>query len=192
MKNMSVIALAATLALFSFNTIPPSTWKLDAAHSKLGFSITHLSVSEVEGSFKKVDATIVATKDDFSDAKVTMTADVNSIDTDNEDRDAHLKKPDFFDAEKYPTITFESTSFKKTGEKTYKVKGNLTLHGVTKPVELDAKVNIGTNPMSKKTIAGFKITGTIKRTDFGISKDTPSVMLSDEVAIEANIEFAKD
>lgn len=193
MKKLSLIsALSLSLILSAFTAVAPSTWNLDTAHSKLGFSITHLMVSEVEGSFKKAEATITATKDDFTDAKVTVKADVNSIDTDNDDRDAHLKKPDFFDAEKYPTITFESTSFKKTGDKTYKVKGNLTMHGVTKAIELDAKANLGTNPMSKKTIAGFKITGKIKRTDFGIAPETPSAMLSDEVNIVANAEFAKD
>jgi polyisoprenoid-binding protein YceI len=138
------------------------------------------------------EATIAASKDDFSDAVVSMTADVNTVDTDNSDRDAHLKKADYFDAATYPAITFKSTSFKKVSDKKYKVKGDLTLHGVTKAVELDATANIGTNPMSKKTIAGFKVTGTIKRTDFGIANGTPSAMLSDEVTINANLEFAKD
>jgi polyisoprenoid-binding protein YceI len=193
MKKTSVIApLMAAFVLFSFTTVEPSTWTVDKAHAKLGFAITHLMVSEVEGSFRIADAVIRSSKDDFSDATVTMSADVNSIDTDNTDRDAHLKKPDFFDAAQFPTITFKSTSFVKSDERNYSVRGDLTMHGVTRPVVLNAKVNLGTNPMSKKTIAGFKITGTILRTDFGIGAGTPSAMLSDEVQITANVEFARN
>jgi polyisoprenoid-binding protein YceI len=190
-KLLMIAAIAITLILYSFKAVDTTSWELDSMHSKLGFSITHLMVSEVEGSFKMTEAIITASKEDFSDAKVSMTADVNSVDTDNADRDEHLKKADFLDAAKFPTITFKSTSFKKVDEKNYQVKGDLTLHGVTKPIELNARVNLGTNPMSKKSIAGFKITGTIKRSDFGVSAETPSAMLSDEVAIVANAEFAK-
>jgi polyisoprenoid-binding protein YceI len=168
------------------------TWSLDQSHAKLGFSITHMMVSDVEGSFKSFNASIVSSKDDFSDAVVELTADVNSIDTDNEKRDEHLKNPDFFDAAKYPTMTFKSKSFRKISEKKYKLIGDLTLHGVTKSVELDVTLNGTTvHPYSKKTIAGFKVTGVLKRSDFAISKDTPSAMLSDEVVITANAEFVK-
>jgi polyisoprenoid-binding protein YceI len=182
-KTIIILAIASTL--FSFQAFAPTLWSLDHVHSKLGFSITHLMVSEVEGSFRMTEATITASKEDFSDAVVLMTADVNSVDTDNTDRDAHLKKDDFFDAAKYPTMTFRSSSFKKVTDKKYSVKGDLTIHGVTKPVELDAAVNFGTNPMSKKTIAGFRVTGKVKRSDFGIAPSTPSAMLGDEVAIVA-------
>lgn len=168
------------------------TWSLDQSHAKLGFSITHMMVSDVEGSFKSFNASIVSSKDDFSDAVVELTADVNSIDTDNEKRDEHLKNPDYFDAAKYPTMTFKSKSFKKISEKKYKLIGDLTLHGVTKSVELDVTLNgTAVHPYSKKTIAGFKVTGAIKRSDFLISKDTPTAMLSDEVVITANAEFVK-
>ena len=178
--------------LLSFTTVAPSTWQLDHAHSGLRFSISHLTISEVEGSVKITEAKINAAKEDFSDAVVTLTADLNTIDTDNADRDAHLKNADFFDVTKYPTITFKSTSFKKVGERKYKVNGDLTMHGVTKAIELDAVAAIGTNPMSKKTVAGFKVSGTVKRSDFGIAPSTPSAMLGDEVSIVANTEFAKD
>ena len=115
-----------------------------------------------------------------------------SINTDNEQRDTHLKSPDFFDAAKFATLTFKSKSFKKVKDNTYKVTGDLTMHGVTKTVELDAVARIGTNPMSKKTVAGFKIAGTLKRSDFGIGASMPASMLSEEIAIIANAEFAKN
>lgn len=169
------------------------TWSLDKAHSKLGFSVTHLMVSTVDGAFKTTDAKITSSKEDFSDAVIELTADAASVDTDNDQRDEHLRKADFFDVEKYPTITFKSTSIKKTGKNTFALKGNLTLHGVTKPVELTLTLNGTTvHPYTKKTIAGFKATGTIKRTDFNFGAGTPSAAVSDEVTITANGEFAKD
>lgn len=192
MKKVTLLS-AATLAvaLLSFK-FADSVWSLDKSHAKLGFSITHLMVSDTEGSFKKFDATVKTTKDDFSDAVVELTADANSISTDNDQRDAHIKNADFLDVEKYPTLSFKSTSFKKVGDKKYKVKGNLTLHGVTKPIELNATANTGVNPMNKKTIAGFKVAGTIKRSDFGIGSKFPGAVLSDEIALSANAEFIKN
>ena len=192
MKKITFITVVAFAALLgSFQSQGQSTWTVDKGHSKLGFSITHLMVSDVEGSFKSFDAKITAPKDDFSNATVELKAETNSISTDNEKRDGHLKSPDFFDAEKFPSVMFKSTSFKKSGTN-YKVKGELTMHGVTKPVELEAVCKMGTNPMSKKTIAGFKITGKVKRSDFGIGGSMPEAMLSEEVEITANAEFAKD
>jgi polyisoprenoid-binding protein YceI len=102
-----------------------------------------------------------------------------------------LKSPDFFDAAKYPQITFKSKTFKKVDDSNYKVTGDLTMHGVTKNVELDALCRMGTNPMNKKEIAGFKITGKINRTDFGVGASTPNAMIGDEVSIVANVELSK-
>lgn len=191
-KTVLASAFAIAALLSAFKAPEAATWSLDKAHAKLGFSITHLMVSDVEGSFKNFDATITTTKPDFSDAVVTMTAEINSVNTENEKRDEHLKSPDFFDAAKFPTMTFKSTSFKKVNDKKYNVSGNLTLHGVTRAVSLSATCGKAVNPMSKKEIAGFKITGKIKRTDFGLSPSTPSSMLSDEVEIIANAEFSKN
>jgi len=183
---------AAFITLFSTAGFS-QTWNWDKAHSQLQFGIQHLSISEIDGSFGSVTAKITASKDDFSDAAVELSAEVASISTGNEQRNTHLKSPDFFDAAKYPNLTFKSTSFKKTGAKTFEVAGDLTFHGVTKPVVLTATLNGTTvNPQSKKTIAGFKVTGTIKRTDFGIAAGFPSSMLSDDVALNANAEFVKD
>jgi polyisoprenoid-binding protein YceI len=149
-------------------------------------------VSDVEGWFKSFDATITTTKDDFSDAVAVMTADVSSINTDNEARDKHLKSPDFFDAEKYPTVTFKSKTITKGTGNSYKATGDLTMHGVTKSIDLDVLCLTAVNPQSKKTIAGFKITGTIKRSDFAIGITMPAAMISDEVQIAANAEFIKN
>jgi len=187
------ITLAATVALFAFKPAADNSWTVDNAHSKLGFTVTHMMVSDVEGSFKTFSAKVTSSKDDFSDAVVDLNADVASVNTDNDQRDTHLKSADFFDAAKYPKLTFKSTSFKKVADKTYKVTGNLTLHGVTKPVTLDVKLR-GTyvNQMSKKNTAGFKITGTIKRSDFGVGAKFGNAMLSDEVSLDANAEVTKD
>lgn len=168
------------------------TWNWDKAHSQLNFGVTHMTINEISGTFSTVSATITSSKDDFSDAVIELTADVNSINTGVEQRNTHLKSPDFFDAAKFGTLTFKSTSFKKTGDKNYEVTGDLTLHGVTKPVTLKAVLN-GTvvNPQNKKTVAGFKVTGTIKRMDFGIAPSFPSTGVSDDVELKANAEFVK-
>ncbi|EHQ29535.1 YceI family protein [Mucilaginibacter paludis] len=192
MKKVTMIAAVSISAfLLAFKTIAPTTWTVDKAHAKLGFSITHLMVSDVEGSFKSFDATITAPGDDFNNATVDFTADANSISTDNDARDKHIKGDSFLDVAKFPTLTFKSTSFKKVSGNNYKVVGNLTLHGVTKTISLDAIARTGMNPMSKKAVAGFKLTGVIKRSDFNIGASFPSGVLSDEVTLDANAEFGQ-
>jgi polyisoprenoid-binding protein YceI len=189
MKKFNTLLAALLIAGTSF----AQTWSLDKSHAKLGFSVVHLLVSDVEGSFKTFDIKVTAAKEDLSDAVIELTADVASIDTDNEKRDGHLKSADFFDVAKYPTLTFKSKSFKKVDGKKYTLTGDLTLHGVTKPVTLDVIFN-GTivHPYTKKTVAGFKVSGTIKRSDFGVGSGTPAAVVSDEVTINANAEFSKD
>jgi polyisoprenoid-binding protein YceI len=193
MKKVTVITLLTVFSIcLSLTVAAQSSWSLDKNHGKIGFVITHLMVSEIEGSFKNFDAKITAPKEDFTDAVVDMTAEATSINTDNDNRDKHLRTADFFDVATFPLVTFKSSSFKKTGPKTYKVTGNLTMHGVTKPVSLDVTCNIGADPMSKKPLAGFKISGTVKRSDFGIGTKFPSAMLGEEVTIDAHGEFKKD
>jgi len=192
MKKNALILSAIVIFLVSFRPIEPATWALDNMHSNLGFSVGYLMISEIAGTFRMKEATLTTTSDDFSDATVTMIADVKSINTDVEDRDKHLKTADFFDAEKYPDLVFKSTAFKKTGDKNYKVTGDLSFHGVTKTVTLDAIAKVGSHPMSKKPIAGFKVTGIIKRSDFGVAAGMPVAMLSDEVTLNAGTEFTKD
>jgi polyisoprenoid-binding protein YceI len=189
MKKSLFILACLSFVSFSFKPFPAATWTFDAAHSNLGFSITHLMVADIEGSFKIKEATITAPGEDFNDATVNFIADAGSIDTDNEMRDEHLKKADFFNTATYPDIVFKSSSFKKAGDKKYKLDGDLTFHGVTKPVTLDVLANTMVNPMDKKTVAGFKVTGVIKRTDFGIAASAPATLLSDEVSIRGNVKF---
>jgi polyisoprenoid-binding protein YceI len=193
MKRTLILSLLVFVIAAGFRSEPPlNTWKIDHSHARLGFAISHMMVSEVEGSFKILEATISAPGEDFTGASVYLTADVRSVDTENKDRDEHLKKPDFFDAEKYPVIAFKSSSITKTANDAYEVKGDLTMHGITKPVVLQATAKTGFNPMLKKQIAGFKITGTVKRSDFKISPDTPSAMLGDDVQVVANAEFTRE
>lgn len=168
------------------------TWKSDPAHSRLAFSVKHMSISEITGNFKSFEATVQSSKPDFSDAVINLKADVNSINTEVEMRDNHLKSADFFDAAQFPELSFKSNGIRKTGKDTYTVTGDLTLHGVTKPVTVKLLFN-GTalNPQSKKTIAGFQVTGTIKRSDFGIGSKFPPAAVSDEVTIKADGEFSQ-
>ena len=192
MKRLILAVVVLGTTLFSFKSNAQTTWEIDPSHSKIGFEITHMMISDVEGSFKNFQSTIVSSKPDFSDAVITLTADVNSVNTDNGQRDEHLKGEDFFDAAKYPTLTFKSTSVKKVGGNKYKVAGNLTFHGVTKAVTLDAVLRgLTTNPMSKKPTAGFKVTGTIKRADFKFGTKYGSAMLGEEVTLTANTEFVQ-
>ena len=186
-----IIVSTAALLFISAATFA-QTWNMDKAHSQVLFGITHMGINTITGSFGTAEATLTSSKDDFSDASISFTADVNSLNTGNEQRNTHLKSPDFFNAAQYGTLTFKSTSFKKVDDKNFQVTGDLTFHGVTKSVTLNATFNGTTvNPMSKKTVAGFKVTGTIKRTDFGIGASFPTAMLSDEVALDANTEFVK-
>jgi polyisoprenoid-binding protein YceI len=165
---------------------------MDKVHSQLNFGIAHMGINEIDGTFGTASATISSSKDDFSDAAVELTADVNSINTGNEQRNTHLKSDAFFDAAKFGTLTFKSTSFKSVGGKNFEVIGDLTFHGVTKSVTLNAVFNGTTvNPQSKKTIAGFKVTGIIKRSDFGIAPSFPAQFLGDDVMLNANTEFIK-
>src|ERR1700761_2493278 len=132
---MTMTALLAATAGFA------QTWTWDKAHSQLNFGVTHMTISEIDGTFGTVDATITSSKDDLSDAQIQLTADVNSINTGVEQRNNHLKSADFFDAAQFGTLTFKSTSFKKVSGKNYKLSGDLTLHGVTKHVALDVVFN---------------------------------------------------
>ncbi|WP_374951442.1 YceI family protein [Mucilaginibacter sp.] len=187
-KILSVLAVAAFMQTAAF---AQSTWKVDKAHSRVTFTITHLAVSDVDGVFKDFDATIVAAKEDLSDAKVSFSANTASVNTDNDRRDGHLKGEEFFDVAKYPTLTFVSTGIKPAGAGKFKLTGNLTLHGVTKPVVFDMLARTGVNPMSKQSVTGLKVTGTIKRSDYGFGSKYGQPMLSDEVTLAANGEFAK-
>lgn len=188
MKKILFI-LTAFVALTAFTTIS-DIWTNDDPHSQLGFTVTHLGIADVSGTFNDFDVTVKSSKPDFSDASFELTAKTASIDTKVEARNNHLKSADFFDIAKYPTLEFKSTGIEKVYKDKYKLTGNLTIHGVTKPVTMDLLYK-GTveNPMSKKQTAGFQITGTIKRSDFNVGPGFPAAMISDDVRIKADGEF---
>jgi polyisoprenoid-binding protein YceI len=167
-------------------------WTIDKAHSNVKFTVTHMVVSEVDGAFRSFDGTVEHSKPDFSDAKVNFTIDVSSIDTDNERRDGHLKSDDFFNAEKYPQMTFQSTSFKPLGNNKYELVGNLTIRDVTKPVKFDVTYG-GTNSSGGNTKAGFKAKATINRFDYNLKWDKAteagSLVVAKEVDITINAQL---
>jgi len=192
MKKISIIIAALLFLFLTAFTTAKIVWKNDDPHSQLGFTVTHLGVSDVSGTFNDFDVTVTSSEPDFSDAVFELTANVASLDTRVEARDNHLKSADFFDAEKFPTITFKSIFLEKVDNDKYKLTGNLTMHGVTKPVTMALQYN-GTveNAMNKKQTAGFQLTGTLKRSDFGIGVNFPEPMISDEVRIKADGEFIR-
>ena len=171
------------------------TWVIDPMHSDVQFKIKHLLISNVIGSFKKFDGIIVANGDDFNDAKVTFVIDVKSIDTNQAQRDEHLQNGDFFAADLYPQITFESTSFVKTGGSDYKMSGNLTLRGVTKPIELNVEYGGSQNSGQGVLKDGFEITGIVNRIEFGMTwnkfTDTGGLGLGEDIKLIANIQVAE-
>ncbi len=197
MKNLFTTAAASLLMMSA--TIAQTKWKVDASHSKLGFAVTHMMVAETEGKFKVFDGTATSkTEMDFTNADISFTADVNSINTEDPKRDGHLKSPDFFDVEKNPTISFKSTSMKPNGKgkTSYDLEGDLTMHGVTKRVKFLA---IGAAKTVKDPYGniknGFKVTGVINRKDFGLTwnaaLEAGGVAVSDEVNINCNVELNK-
>ena len=172
-----------------------TNWIIDNTHSELHFKVKHLMVSWVTGSFKQFNATVETEGKDMSTAKVRFTADINSISTNNEQRDAHLRTGDFFDAEKYPQLIFESEKLEKINEEDYKVYGTLTMRGVSKKIILNAEYGGITQDPWGNTRIGFSVSGKINRKDFGVSfsmiSETGGILLGEEVTINANAEFVK-
>lgn len=170
-------------------------WVLDPTHSELQFKVKHLMITTVTGSIKSFEAALTTEGDnDFTNAEISFSGDINSIDTGNKDRDNHLKSGDFFDAEKFPTINFKSTNVEKDGDD-YIVKGDLTIKDVTKSVKLNAEFGgIATDPWGN-TKAGFTLSGKINRTEFGLTwnaaLETGGVMVSEEVKILGELQFVK-
>ncbi|MFE3866627.1 YceI family protein [Flavobacterium sp. LS2P90] len=191
MKKITI--LIATL-FFSTFLLAQTTWKADPMHSKLTFSTVHHGISDIAGLFKTFEISATAKKADFSDATFELSTEIASINTEVEMRDNHLRSAEFFDVEKYPKMTFKSTSIKKIGKEKgkYKLTGNLTLHGITKPVTINMWYRgTITNPQSKAITAGFQFSGILKRSDFHIGSKFPAPMISDEVKIKADSEFTK-
>jgi polyisoprenoid-binding protein YceI len=187
---LALLSLAPALALAA-----PSTWNLDASHSQVGFAVKHLVISNVRGEFTKYEGRIVLDDADPTKSGVEATIDVSSLDTRVADRDAHLKSPDFFDVAKYPSITFKSTRVEKAGKDGLRVTGDLTLHGVTKPVVLTVTTGPEVKGMYGETRRGFSATTKIDRKAFGLTWNKvveagPAV--GDEVSITLDLEVVKD
>jgi len=172
-----------------------TNWNIDPTHTNVKFSVTHLMVTEVDGNFKTFDGKVVAPTPDFNNASVEFSVDVNSINTDNTDRDNHLKGDDFFNAAKYPQMTFKSSSFKKVKDNKYELIGDLTIRDVTKRVTFDVKYNgIMKDPWGN-TKAGFQGKGKLNRKDYNLKwsvlTEAGGMVVSDEVEIVVNIELSQ-
>jgi len=170
-------------------------WELDPTHSEVEFKVKHLVISTVSGSFKKFDVNVETNGDDFTTAKIRFNADVNSISTNNEQRDGHLKSPDFFDAANHPQLNFEGTKLEKISNDEYKLHGNLTIRETTKPVTLNVEYGGVIQDPWGNTRVGFTIDGKINRKEYGLVwhavTETGGLVAGDDVKIHVNVEFVK-
>ena len=187
MKKVFLFLFALSISAASF---AQTKWTVDPAHSFVNFSVRHMGISFVDGIFKKFDGTVTAAKADLTDAKINFTVDVNSINTTVEQRDNHLKSDDFFNAETYPTMKFESTEFKKLNQNNYELSGKLTIRDVTKDVKFNV-VYGGTATAQGSTKAGFSATTTINRLDYNIKYDPTGAGIGKDVKITLNLEFTQ-
>ena len=171
----------------------PATWAFDAKHSNVAFNVNYMAIAQVSGRFTTAKGTMESSKADFSDAKIQFTIDAASIDTDDAGRDKHLQADDFFNAEKYPTITFTSTSFKPLGNNKYELTGDLTVRDITKPITFEVKHGGNVKDARGNTRAGFMARGEINRFDYGIKWDskTPEggLVVDEDVEIVLNIQM---
>jgi polyisoprenoid-binding protein YceI len=190
------ISLMLLLVAAAAHTASADTWQIDPAHTNVEFTVRHMMISNVKGAFEKTTGTIIANGNDPTAATIDATIDASSINTRVAKRDAHLKSPDFFDVAKYPTITFKSTKIEADGAGKWKVTGDLTLHGVTKPVvmNVDGPTAPIKDPMGNVR-AGASATATISRKDFGLTwnkaLETGGVVVGDEVSISIDVEAIK-
>lgn len=170
-------------------------WVIDPAHSEVQFKVKHLVISTVTGSFKKFEGTVESDNESFEDAKIRFSIDTDSIDTNQEQRDAHLKSADFFDSGLHPQIKFESTSFKKLKGDDYALEGNLTIKGVSKPVTLDVEFGGSASDASGNQKVGFEITGKINRKEFNLTwnavTEAGSIVVADDVKLIINAQLIK-
>lgn len=193
MKKISlmVAALFLTLGMQAQST----QWNFDYTHSSVTFEVSHMVVSDVEGTFKKFSGTVISDKPDFTDAKIEFKVDVASISTDNTDRDNHLRSADFFDAANYPEMIFKSVAITKINGNKYKMVGNLTMRGVTRSVTLDVVYGGTITDPYKNTRAGFKISGKVNRQDFGLkwnkTIESGGLVVGDEVNFTCRVEIVK-
>ena len=170
-------------------------WVLDPMHSEVQFKVKHLVISTVSGFFKSFEGSLTNENDNFEGASIEFSLDINSIDTNQTQRDEHLKSAEFFDAAQYPHIKFQSASFTKTGNDEYKLTGNLTIKDVTKPVTLDVEYGGSADDFYGNTKAGFEVSGKINRKDFGLTWDgvteAGAIVVGEDIKIIINAQFAK-
>ncbi|MGZ3753431.1 MAG: YceI family protein [Mucilaginibacter sp.] len=170
-------------------------WSIDPMHSEVQFKVKHLVISTVSGFFKGFEGSVESANDDFSDAKIAFSIDIDSIDTNQTQRDEHLKSAEFFDAAKYPHIKFASTSFKKTDDDEYELKGDLTIKDVTKPVTLAVEYGGSAADFYGNTKAGFEITGKINRKEFGLTwegvTEAGSIVVGEDIKLTINVQLVK-
>ncbi len=173
----------------------PATWVIDPTHSEVQFKVKHLVISTVTGSFKTFEGQVVTENEDFDGASVTFSADTASIDTNQEQRDGHLKSADFFDSENHPKLTFKNGVLTKTGEDTYSLKGDLTIKEITKPFELKAEYGGNMTDFYGNNKSGFELTGKINRKEFGLEwsavTEAGGIVVGDDVKLIANIQVVK-
>ncbi|MBA3828659.1 MAG: YceI family protein [Taibaiella sp.] len=197
MKKVFILSLLvlAQVAAIAQTKGTPIKWSVDVAHSNVKFSVTHLTVSTVDGTFKIFNGEVTTVNNDFNNASINYTVDVKSINTDNEKRDGHLKSDDFFNAEKYPNMTFSSTSFKKVKGNVYSLEGNLTIRDVTKKVKFAVVYGGSVKDPYGNTKAGFKASGKISRKAYNLKwsalTEAGGAVVGDEVTINLNIELQK-
>jgi polyisoprenoid-binding protein YceI len=192
-RLLSSLTLATTL--LSVPALAATTeWTLDSTHSQIGFSVPHMVVSEVDGKFKTYTGKALLDEADLTKSAVEFRAEVASIDTGDQKRDEHLRSAEFFDVQKHPQLTFKSTKITKAG-KGYKLKGQLTMHGVTKDVTLDATVSQPVKNPWGKLVRAVKITGKLKRSDYGLTwnktLDQGGVVIGDDVTLDLKLELNK-
>ncbi|RAU23388.1 hypothetical protein CU669_04465 [Paramagnetospirillum kuznetsovii] len=182
--------LAQSTAAHASDKVESGQYQVDKSHAKIIFSFNHLGFSTSYGLFSDFDATLTVDSKAVDKSALAVTVNMDGVLTTVPKFDAHLKSPDLFDTAKYPTASFKSTSIEVTGPTSGKISGELTLHGVTKPVVLDATLaGSGIHPMNKKYVAGFNATTKVKRSDFGLAYAVPVV--GDEVTLTISAEFVR-
>jgi len=189
------LVTAGAVLLATAQTEAQTKWNFDKAHTKVEFTVQHLVITEVTGNFKVFEGSVISPSEDFSGSDISFSVDIASINTDNEMRDNHLRSDDFFNAEKFPKMTFKSTSFKKISGKNYELAGNLTIRDITKLVVFAVSYNGIANDPWGNTKAGFKLKGKINRFEYNLKWNTLTeiggAVVGDTVEITANIELDK-
>ncbi|MBS3944971.1 MAG: YceI family protein [Melioribacter sp.] len=193
---MRKINLFLAILVFSAASLSAQTnWSVDKSHSKIGFSVSHLVITDVDGFFKDYEAKVTTNGDDFSTANIEFTVNTASIFTDNEGRDKHLRSDDFFNAEKFPKMTFKGKSMRKVSDNKFKLVGDLTIRDVTKQVELDVRYNGMVKDPWGNTKAGFKVTGEINRFDYNLkwntAIETGALVVGREVELIIDLQLVK-